>query len=352
VKIGRNKPCPCGSGRKYKKCHGDEAAPPAAAMAALEEWFRETDEIDEYTFDRIGTKFVELAADLASFDPISCVTAIAALSTIAENRNRMVRLDALLHLAAIHCRGTKQPTIDSLNRLLNQMLAGTAVSRREDPAEDVAIGNIMTAAGNYRVFLGDSSNPDCYAQDVLDALQKAPAELDSVREECHSVLKLSDLLVERRAYVRNEGEAGDEIFHVCLPVSDDALSELCRTVLIGADQLKSLGIQEESIAPFTLTFEEFRKDARGRSMRMVRRQPLIKLGDQFLIAHPTAIAWALTAHVFTNVRHKNMLGGLENGLGGLQAHRTFRRSTRGIERQDILTSSLPSEDIPPAKYVS
>jgi hypothetical protein len=37
---------------------------------------------------------------------------------------------------------------------------------------------------------------------------------------------------------------------------------------------------------------------------------------------------------------------------GLQAHRTFRRSTRGIERQDILTSSLPSEDIPPAKYVS
>jgi hypothetical protein len=24
-KIGRNEPCPCGSGRKYKKCHGDRA---------------------------------------------------------------------------------------------------------------------------------------------------------------------------------------------------------------------------------------------------------------------------------------------------------------------------------------
>ena len=22
VKVGRNDPCPCGSGRKYKKCHG------------------------------------------------------------------------------------------------------------------------------------------------------------------------------------------------------------------------------------------------------------------------------------------------------------------------------------------
>jgi integrase len=321
-------------------------------MAALEEWFRETDEIDEYPFDRIGAKFAELAADLAAFDPISCATAIAALSTIAENRNRMVRLDALLHLAATHCQGTKQPTIDSLNRWLNQMLAGTAISRREDPAEDVAIGNIMTTAGNYRVFLGDSSNPDYYAQDVLDALQKAPVELDSLREECHSLLKLSDLLVERRAYVRNEGEAGDEISDVSLPVSDDALWALCETVLIGADQLKSLGIQEQTIAPFTLTFEEFRKDSPRRSMRMVRRQPVIQLGDQFLIAHPTVIAWAITAHVFTNVRQKNMLGGLENSLGGLQAYRTFRLSTQEIERQDMLTSKLPSEDVPPAKYVS
>jgi hypothetical protein len=326
--------------------------PPAAAMAAFEEWFRETEEIDEYPFDRIGTKFAELAADLAAFDPISCVTAIAALSTIAENRNRMVRLDALLHLAAVNCQGTKQPTIDSLNRWLNQMLAGTALSRREDPAEDVAIGNIMTAAGNCRVFLGDSSNPDYYAQDVLDALRKAPAELDPLREECQSLLKLSDLLVERRGYVRNDGEAEDEVSGVKLPVSDDALWKLCGTVLMGADQLKNLGIQEESIAPFILTFEDFRRDAHERSMRMVRRQPLIKLGDQFLTAHPTAIAWAMTAHIFTSVRRRNMLGGLENSLGGLQAYRTFRRSTQGIEHQDILTSKLPSEDIPPAKYVS
>ena len=24
-KVGRNDPCPCGSGKKYKKCHGDKA---------------------------------------------------------------------------------------------------------------------------------------------------------------------------------------------------------------------------------------------------------------------------------------------------------------------------------------
>ena len=25
-KVGRNDPCPCGSGRKYKQCHGRDAA--------------------------------------------------------------------------------------------------------------------------------------------------------------------------------------------------------------------------------------------------------------------------------------------------------------------------------------
>jgi preprotein translocase subunit SecA len=24
-KVGRNEPCPCGSGKKYKKCHGEAA---------------------------------------------------------------------------------------------------------------------------------------------------------------------------------------------------------------------------------------------------------------------------------------------------------------------------------------
>jgi preprotein translocase subunit SecA len=32
-KVGRNDPCPCGSGRKYKKCHGAHAAEPASPPA-------------------------------------------------------------------------------------------------------------------------------------------------------------------------------------------------------------------------------------------------------------------------------------------------------------------------------
>src|SRR5438552_2273870 len=35
--IGRNEPCPCGSGKKFKRCHGSgaEAAPPAVSTPPI-----------------------------------------------------------------------------------------------------------------------------------------------------------------------------------------------------------------------------------------------------------------------------------------------------------------------------
>jgi preprotein translocase subunit SecA len=33
TKVGRNEPCPCGSGKKYKKCHGQPGAPPLGSEA-------------------------------------------------------------------------------------------------------------------------------------------------------------------------------------------------------------------------------------------------------------------------------------------------------------------------------
>jgi SEC-C motif len=35
LKVGRNQPCPCGSGKKYKKCHGSFTAAPPPLRAAV-----------------------------------------------------------------------------------------------------------------------------------------------------------------------------------------------------------------------------------------------------------------------------------------------------------------------------
>src|SRR5260221_105432 len=44
-KVGRNDPCPCGSGKKYKRCHGGSASQPAAMGEAelkeeMDKWLK------------------------------------------------------------------------------------------------------------------------------------------------------------------------------------------------------------------------------------------------------------------------------------------------------------------------
>jgi len=159
AKTGRNDPCPCGSGKKYRRCHGGNTTAPPSIETALENIYQELHEIEGHSFGQISESYEELVRDLSSYDRRSSLTAVAALSLVAENRTCIVRLDSLLHFAAIHAKGRQQVTVPALDRWLNQLLSHSPLSRREDPAEDIAVGNVMTSSGNRRVFTGDWSNP-------------------------------------------------------------------------------------------------------------------------------------------------------------------------------------------------
>jgi hypothetical protein len=121
---------------------------------ALENMYRELHEIEGHSFGHVSKSFPELVHELSSYDRLSTVTVVAALSLVGENRTCIVRLDSLLHFAAIHANGQQPVTVRALDRWLNQLLAHSPLSRREDPAEDIAVGNIMTPSGNRRVFTG------------------------------------------------------------------------------------------------------------------------------------------------------------------------------------------------------
>jgi len=352
TKTGRNEPCPCGSGKKYKKCHGDATGMTPPIANALKAYFEESQRIEAETFEHFGRSLGELVGEQNSFDCVSCLTAIAALQSIAENRNTIVRLDALLHLAAIHCRGARPVDVQSLDRWLNRFLAASLLSHREDPCEDVAIGNVMTASGNYRVFNGDSSHPDYYVQDVLDALARGPEALENIRTECQTLLKISDLLASRRGYPRLTGKPESESKSVWLPETNAELQTLSQSSLIHAGDLADLEIASESLDAFSSPLEEFRAGARHSSPGAVRRKPLVAIGDRWIVVHPTAVPMAIVAHTFSSIKTLGMLPGFENSLGGLQGRRTLRESARGIEHADFLTRLLPESGFPPARYVS
>lgn len=73
--MDRNAPCPCGSGRKYKKCHGAAVPPEAAALAAdaRAEWVRGDavlsrqqrvgQELLDWAQRKLGAEWVDAALD-------------------------------------------------------------------------------------------------------------------------------------------------------------------------------------------------------------------------------------------------------------------------------------------------
>jgi hypothetical protein len=352
VKTGRNAPCPCGSGKKYKKCHGGVTTMTPSLEAALEAMYRESQEIEEQSFRQISENLEELVRDLRSYDQLSTLTVVAALALVDENRNHIIRLDALLHLGAIHAHGKREVTVNTLDRWLNQFLSRSTLSRREDPAEDVAVGNVMTRSGNRRIFTGNWSNPDYYLQDVLDALDKGPGSVEFIRAECDSVLKISDLLAVRKGYARLTGKSESESSAVWLPSSDEALKFLSRQALIDSNDLSTLQIAADAIRAFAVPFDEFCAGAPEVAVVATRRKPLITLGDLTIVAHPTEISMAIISHALSSTRNLGLLGGLENSLRRIQGMRTLPRSADGVTGSDFLTSLLPKEGSPSPYYVS
>src|ERR1043166_9012934 len=258
TKIGRNDPCPCGSGKKYKKCHGGPlmTPPPSASLEdALADMQEELLAMEEQSFGEIGAGLRRLLSDLQRFDWMSTLSAVAALGLVAENHIHITQLDCLLHLIAIHCKGDNPVTVTALDRWLNGFLASSRLCRRLDPAEDVAVGNVMTETGNYRVFIGTESNPDYYLQDVLDAIENGPGVLETLRRECNSVLKISELLAKRMGYDRLTGAPESEDTPVWIPANNEALWALSQKAIIDSNELANLGVDRDQLKPFTVPLE-------------------------------------------------------------------------------------------------
>lgn len=309
----------------------------------LEAMHQESLALEEKGFGQIGETLPELVTQLSSYDRFSALTAIAGLTLLPENRIHLVRLESLLHLAAIHTNGESVVTTQVLDRWLNQLLAESPLRRREDPAEDVAVTNIMSDSGNYRVFTGDWSNPDYYLQDFLDALRRGPKDLDPLREQCVAVFKISDLLASRMGHSRLTGNSESESTPVSLPPSDEALLDLSRQVIVTPDDMAALGIERGWLTPFCVTLSEFCERAPDVNVKNVRRQPFVMVNQDLLVTNPATLPMSIVMHVLSVVRDLGFLRGFENSLRRVQGQRTLARSTQDVARDDFLPPLLPDE---------
>jgi hypothetical protein len=331
--IGRNEPCPCGSGKKWKKCHGNPAN--AVKEPAPEDFFEAFGLNRGLRICDVLPELVRLTTELREFDPVQVISAAAMLATLADNHTFIFRLDTLIYLAASHGNGNQVPSVQDLDRWLNTEIPESEIRRFEDPPEDFAIGLVRTVDGDRLIFNGYLSGPDAYLQDVLDTLAAGPSDLGQIRLKARAALFVSNELVHRRGYNRfTAGSRNPD--RVILPKTDEELWHLALAQTFRSADLSPLTSFEADLRPFVCTLEELRQSALDQQVVQARRAFLLRLGDDFLVLFPTTIADSVIGELLDELGRLRLIRSFGNALNGRQAPRVFEAALRHMGHQSVI----------------
>ncbi len=144
-KIGRNDPCPCGSGKKYKKCHlGKEVVPKTSKMSE------------------------PLNSGILIHDRNSLLLSLAALQLDPENHGKNVRLEELIFNVLKKGETSGSPVLNpDLVRIFDSYYTSNAL---EDPLTSFFTENSMFIGGNYIVYPGITNDGSAIFNNFLESI--------------------------------------------------------------------------------------------------------------------------------------------------------------------------------------
>jgi Holliday junction resolvase len=280
--------------------------------------------------------FTPLARKLAGYDLRSVLACVGGLLTVPEYHPQTLRLEVLLHLALLHCRGRKRPTLEDLRKWLEVFLGEHPIKRFEDPPEDVFVSNVMGPGGNYRIFAGTWTSSHAYVQDVVDCLGQFPSapEYEEVRRSVLALLRLSDDLAQRSALVRWTYSSGTETTRF---LGRPNLAGLADRVTFSHSDLTRLGIGSRMIEPFLLpeaARSTIAEEYWGRTS--LERHPIVPFAEGIVFACPSAASAAIRRYTLEWLESHGMLDQFGGEL------RFVQRDAALSALEDLVETDIPS----------
>lgn len=252
----------------------------------------------------------------------------AALLTIPRLQCVAPRLECLAHLVAALSVGDVPPECAVIEDVLNVGLHDSTAHRKEDPAEDVFIGNVGTSTGNFRIFQDTCTNNDYYLAAVLEAAEKlsdVALALKPVLESAYALLALSErvckkLGLERWTLSDSQEQANIEVG----PLAD--LTHRHDALLFSVSDLAEAGIGITSLASFVLTDPELRNPGIAEIRRTdapLRKRPVVRYGDALLLALPNGVGSAVRRFVGTSIASLGLASEFSSLMGVAQFREVF-----------------------------
>jgi hypothetical protein len=294
MKVGRNDPCPCGSGLKYKKCCIDSSTvtPRAAAVAEPAD--------ESYPF-------------LSEHNTTELIKIFAGLSVLPENHGKYFRLEQLITHALIQAHAkTSTPERADLKHFLDRHF-------KSHYMEDVCINTftdlITFYGGDYLTFPGITENGQEILTNLFTAIFQWPESgipswfRSNVTHASFLILSISDKIAKRMNYERyQEGEVTEN----ALFVPDQAgIDRIEQAVTFTNEEMEAL-LSEYQIAPEAL--ESFLLDREAITARTlyldhspVLYKPILKTDEGYIILSPSTLCLALSDFIWAMAAENDIM---------------------------------------------
>jgi len=177
VKVGRNAPCPCGSGKKYKKCCINEVDPIGDNL-----W----EKINE--FSQIHKK-QESIKFYTKYNSKELLKILSLLQLQIQNHGKNVRLEFAV-IDIVNNINSISSAETNYNALLVDVQKECQRHHFEDPPEEFFTENILFVSGNNIVYPGICENGVEIIQGLLDAITSSENLPKEFMEEAMSGIRL------------------------------------------------------------------------------------------------------------------------------------------------------------------
>ncbi len=268
------------------------------------------------TIQEIANDNKAVVRDLSSYDPAITIPLLASLLTFPEYQTHCIRLEILVALAVIFCRGRKKPKLENTVRWFYQIGRSQCVLS-EDPAEDVFVSLVTDSYGNYRLVEGVWEAAGFYTQRICEVVSTMPdnGEFARIKRGFRSLLIISDMVCEKSdlsRYLLGSDERHSTLSIRKLPKRNSLISR----VSISLEELNQKGINKSDIAPFFLD-DDLKKGLISQQVghSNLDRYPLIQLSSTHIsIALPTALSVAARNYVIEQIIAHGLIDAFNSSL--------------------------------------
>jgi hypothetical protein len=286
-KIGRNDPCPCGSGKKYKNCHLSQDK----EQSSNEDGEPETKSVP--TFKHLVENYHS--------DPI--INLIGALQLLPKNHGQEARFEEMARVALLYRRENDTRPYASWQRLV--AVIGNIGYPDDDPT-NAFTENVVFSEGNYVVYPGIYVGVTNILNQLLECIYLQENTLPEkfkkqVNDGVGLLLFMSNKIAEEKGHGRYMERARMSDYKIAFSDYDSTIDDAFK-IKFEKDYLKKVcgllnckyDIIKEFILP--LNYPDLNKDDPDENP--VSRKPLIDQGENIILYMPSTVVNALMEFIF------------------------------------------------------